>query len=525
MIRGRGTIFVGVLCALLLSAFAAAGAGAATNGTTAFTCVNKTGEGPQTFKDAHCKESAIGTSGSYGHVAITESTEVSTTNEATAPETTSSLPLIFKWANEKGEPTTLTVAGISGNATLKNALSGEEHYFHLENPAKTTSLKFKGVTTTTPFCKVVGIPGGEETIEWKAMTATTAGQGMQLKFSPVEGTVLAEFELVNDKGECTAVKGVQKVIGSFKLNPTGATLETTYSKMVTEATLRLGSATGFKVGMEGLITVSGRANKEGAYAPLSPTTVETPKVVKGTTASTCKLKASEGGAGFSKEHCKPADAVASGAKYEHASIAESTKTETRVSNATTGAESPELLRLKATVGGTAVEVTAASVSGEGTMENKKDASGEHYISGEGSLTLTEAKVTSPADKGCRVYTAVSPTEMGEEGKVDSQPLTLTSTGQGDALKISPKEGSALAKFWIAGCGAPYEALNKTWQVEGSVWGTPEGATLKLEEGITTGAGLTVGGGVKAGLSGKLTLSGRANNKEGFTALSPTTVET
>jgi hypothetical protein len=59
---------------------------------------------------------------------------------------------------------------------------------------------------------------------------------------------------------------------------------------------------------------------------------------KGTTAFTCKKMAVEGGAGFSREHCKVEDAVGTSAKYEHLAIAESAKTEVTVSNETTNGE-------------------------------------------------------------------------------------------------------------------------------------------------------------------------------------------
>ena len=108
----------------------------------------------------------------------------------------------------------------------------------------------------------------------------------------------------------------------------------------------------------------------------------------GKTAFTCKERKEAGGAGFSKAHCTNADAVGSGAKFEHVQIASGTTTEVSVSNETTGGSTPPLAS-KNTMGGVAVPFTATKVTGSGSLENAVDAgTGEHYIHGEGVLTFT-----------------------------------------------------------------------------------------------------------------------------------------
>lgn len=247
----------------------------------------------------------------------------------------------------------------------------------------------------------------------------------------------------------------------------------------------------------------------------------------GTTAFTCKEKVVPGGAGFSKEHCTPADAVASGAKFEHVEIAEETTTEITGGNNLTEGET-QIGLLRSTQAGVEEELQAKVVEKkpgtEAWMKNRKDpVTGEHYIEGEGFLTYTEVEVTKPAGKGCKVF------EEGatNEKMVTTQKLRATTKGQEMGIKFEPASGTLFAKFTISGCSVA--ALNGTYETTGSLVAEVNGATISTTEAnITTQGNLKLRG-QKAGLGGVLTIRGYdeaagdlpANDK----ALSATTVAT
>lgn len=252
---------------------------------------------------------------------------------------------------------------------------------------------------------------------------------------------------------------------------------------------------------------------------------------KGTTAFTCKEKKEPGGAGFSKAHCRPADAVSTGAKYEHVAIAESTTTEVTGTNAKTSAETTasSVWRLKSVVAGIEFEISATELHAEGWATNAKDPTGEHYVHGTGSAVFKGVAVTKPAGKGCKVFTddhsGPEPKE-GAEGVIDTELLKATTTGQGDFLKFEPDEGDVLATFWVT-CTPKLPALEGTWEVTGSVKGVPDGATVNFTHTETTTQGTLKVKGNKAGLEGSVTFSGRdpALSETVYTPLSPTTIET
>src|SRR5262249_12940841 len=106
-------------------------------------------------------------------------------------------------------------------------------------------------------------------------------------------------------------------------------------------------------------------------------------VTKGTTMFTCKKKSAEGGGGFSRKHCKPADAVTSGAKYEHVAVPEGVTTPARATLAETNAETTGSTPfvLHATLAGILLEIEASAIDFEGWVKNQKDSNGEHYIEG------------------------------------------------------------------------------------------------------------------------------------------------
>ncbi|HEX5610832.1 MAG TPA: hypothetical protein VFX45_12165 [Solirubrobacterales bacterium] len=242
----------------------------------------------------------------------------------------------------------------------------------------------------------------------------------------------------------------------------------------------------------------------------------------GTTAFTCK-EVGEPNGGFSDAHCK---SPKSGGKYKHVEIQENTQTELSISSETTSGES-EIAVLKATIAGIALQLQATSAQASGTVENKLDPSGEHYVHADSVTTYTGVKVATPAEKGCKVYTDKGG-EKGEEGVIHTNQLTTTTKGQGDAGVLSPKEGNVVATFIVDGCPAPFTGLNRTYTINGSIKCSPEGATIKCVHANVTASGtLTLNGSVKAGVEVNTTVKSKDPLIAGDTLkpLSQTTVET
>ena len=197
-----------------------------------------------------------------------------------------------------------------------------------------------------------------------------------------------------------------------------------------------------------------------------------------------------------------------------------------MSNETTGGVR-EPWGFKVTIAGVPLALGAGAINGIGSLENKVAASGEHDVSGTDMFPVEEVSATEGA--GCKPFAFGNGTGsggVGEPGVVILNVLTATTEGQGDAVKLSPASGEALASFTIQSCSNT--ALNGTYTVVGSVKCIPNGATCKFTEAEVTAAGtlrLNSAVGPKVGISGTLTFKGRANSKEAYTPLSPTTVAT
>lgn len=251
---------------------------------------------------------------------------------------------------------------------------------------------------------------------------------------------------------------------------------------------------------------------------------------KGTTAFTCQ-DAATGAGHFKGAHCKPGDA-GTGANWDHVAISESFTTEFDGSNDTTSGGT-EPLKLKATVAGIEIEIVATGVFAEGSVENKRTATGEHYVHGTtvnlGAPVYTSVTVAKPAGKGCKIDKDAGGA-VGLEGLVEGNTTTATTEGQGDAVKFSTV-GAPFATFFIQGCAGNkgLEALNKTYEVSGTVKGVPNGATVAFTHTSTTEQNtLRLNKVINAGIEGSMTFRGREIHfplPEEFTGLSPTTVET
>jgi len=266
-----------MLCALVFSAFAAQSASAALSGTTGFTCKLKAVEGGAGFSKAHCKTAdAVASGAKYEHVAIANgtTTELTGTNELTPGEGVKNSSLKTTVA---GTAIELVATGVSGTGTMSNSLVGEEHIASgATNTSATTGITYTGVTVTAPGG---GVCTAEESsgvnpgmISTKPLKASTAGQGMGLKFEPASGTQFAEF-FISGASCPAAVKGVQKVFGTVVTTSIdGATSNFTETQTTEQGTLRYGAATGPKAGLEGLLTLKTRANSTEAFTPLASTT-------------------------------------------------------------------------------------------------------------------------------------------------------------------------------------------------------------------------------------------------------------
>jgi hypothetical protein len=235
--------------------------------------------------------------------------------------------------------------------------------------------------------------------------------------------------------------------------------------------------------------------------------------IHGTTAFTCKEE--KGGGSFADPHCKEAKSEGS---YAHVAIVENTTTEISVSNETTGG-STQSFKYKYSMAGIAFTLTATGVTGTGWMENSVSGE-EHYAHGEVALTFTGVTVSGPS--GCKAYAHTGEGGMGEAGVITTDTLVVTTKGQGDALRIDPKEGNILARYFLTGC--KLEALNGTDTVRGGIIGAPSGATLGISvEGLNGNPGTTSGGGAE----GTLTVKAKNPNvaEDTYKPISPTTVET
>jgi hypothetical protein len=228
--------------------------------------------------------------------------------------------------------------------------------------------------------------------------------------------------------------------------------------------------------------------------------------IVGTRAYTCK---NLGGTthSFADAHCKEATGTGS---YEHVAVPESTKTELEGNNITTGSERSTAL-LESTQSGVVMQIRIPTWHYHEWLTTTVWPSGEWYTHWEWTYYWTEAEVSKPAGKGCKIKT----------GTVNSKALRATTLEQGMALKIEPETGSVIAEFEVEGCSVA--ALNGSYKLEGSFKLVPNGATLTSTHAEITEQGTLKLRGQKAGISTSLTVNGRKSPEESFTPVGLTTV--
>lgn len=234
----------------------------AVNGTTVYTCrAVVPSAGTAGFAREHCKpDDALPSNAAFEHVSVTQdtTTELTVTNDKTNINTNAAEPTTTHVALT-GIEISIRAGSEHGTGTIINKLDPtNEHYVHAVGIVSRTE-----VTVVKPAgCAVTG-----GTITSKELTTTSTGQGMGIKFQPKEGTTLAEFNV--EGATCPeAVKGSYKATGSYVATVDGATL--VFDNVTEQGTLKLRNV---KAGVEGKLTLSGRANSGEAYTPLSMTTV------------------------------------------------------------------------------------------------------------------------------------------------------------------------------------------------------------------------------------------------------------
>jgi hypothetical protein len=261
----RAIVGLCMLCALLVSAFAAQSASAV--GTTAYTCTTG-GASDYAAGDTHCKTNVGAGKGTLGHIAIANltTTELIGSNETTGGAKTNTL---LK-ATIAGAAVTLTGATTTGSGSMENVEEGGEMI------AKGTgTITYSGVTATGG-CKVFtdnenGTNGEEGVIHTEPLKASTKGVGDKLKFEPAVGTVFARFNLANCTN--TGINGTYTVTGSvISTNIEGATTNFTHADTTTQNTLKLNGT--IKAGIEGTLTLKSKKSTDaaGTHKPLSATT-------------------------------------------------------------------------------------------------------------------------------------------------------------------------------------------------------------------------------------------------------------
>jgi hypothetical protein len=125
------------------------------------------------------------------------------------------------------------------------------------------------------------------------------------------------------------------------------------------------------------------------------------------TAYTCVKKVEVGGEGFSKEHCKPSDAVKTGATFEEKTIAADTPTEIEVTNAKTSTDTSTFVhaRLEGLAAGIKTDITCETVEGTGSLTNNSNGGGTMTVTGKVAVKFRNCKTElteAPKPNACKV---------------------------------------------------------------------------------------------------------------------------
>jgi hypothetical protein len=204
----------------------------------------------------------------------------------------------------------------------------------------------------------------------------------------------------------------------------------------------------------------------------------------------------EGGAGFSKEHCSGADAVASGAKFKHVEIAPGKGTAFDATNEKTAEETKASTSavLSATVGGLKAVTTCSKVTVTGEIENFEDPTTKAMdVKSKKSVVKGTECVLSGAlatVEGCKV----------SGGSITSNELSGTSLVNTVEGESKPEVGATFAVIKLESCKTK-ELNEKGIEITGTAKEIGSGATAETTAAST--AGLKAAG-QSASLTGKVT---------------------
>jgi hypothetical protein len=235
MIGRKSVIGIAVLCALAVSAFAAASASAEQR---AYTCDSSAAV--KEFKDAHCL-TKVESGATVGHTLLPETSTAITGTNANTTEETKAAAVSKLLGALSGVVTEVQCTTLGGTGSLTNAAA---------SVSGTGTIEYTGCTVTKPAGKGCVVTGGAVTT--KELSATTAGQAAnKLKFTPKEGTEFATVPI--EKCETASLNNKFPVTGSLIADTSGATTTTTHAGVTTQNTLKFG---GVKAGIEGALTIS-----------------------------------------------------------------------------------------------------------------------------------------------------------------------------------------------------------------------------------------------------------------------------
>jgi hypothetical protein len=231
------------------------------------------------------------------------------------------------------------------------------------------------------------------------------------------------------------------------------------------------------------------------------------------TAYTCVKKAEAGGAGFSKEHCKVSDAVASGATFEEKTIAPETATEIEVTNAKTSTDTSTFVHatLEGTAAGIKTDITCETVEGTGSLTNTANEKTTKTMDVSGKVvlfyrncktTLTEApkpnacKVKEPIEAKANFTSVVEGAEMWVRFEQEGATPFMTLHFENNGAETCPAALKIAAGFTFTGSTTAEE----------------DGATLRFPEKHSK----LVFGGNPATFTAVMTLRMKAGNPIFFT---------
>jgi hypothetical protein len=272
MIQTRTLAGLCMLCALLVSAFAAQGA-SASKGTTAFTCTESAATKDRV--GAHCL--AEGTPKNFGHVAIAQdtTTEGISTNEKTRNNTTEATSVKLRMTIA-GVVTELEAPVVEGEGWFENKVEpGENGEHYIVGHGTTTYTNVKVTKPAGLGCKVYTsnedtTKGTEGLVHTTPLKGTSTGMGDSGKLEPTtEGGIFAHFIIAECKAPVEALNGPYTVSGSVTCPVNGGTVTCEHSTITTANTLKINGS--IKAGID----LSTTAKNKVTGTPLAATTVET----------------------------------------------------------------------------------------------------------------------------------------------------------------------------------------------------------------------------------------------------------